>query len=79
MKYLISYDLTLPGQDYKNLISGLQRSGARKVLLSAWVIETSWSAPAIRDWVMKLTDKNDRVLVTEFGQWASSNVLTKIA
>ncbi len=79
MQYLISYDLNQPGQDYKNLIAGLQKSGARKVLLSAWVIDTSWSATAIRDWVVKLTDKNDRVLVTEFGQWASSNVLTKIA
>ncbi len=79
MQILISYDLTQPGQDYKNLIAGLQKSGARQVLLSAWVINTSWTATAIRDWVMKLTDRNDRVLVTEFGDWAASNVLGKIA
>jgi len=78
MQFLISYDLTQPGQDYKNLIAGLQKSGARRVLLSAWVINTPWSATAIRDWVMKLTDRNDRVLVTEFSDWVASNVLSKI-
>ncbi len=79
MKYLISYDLDKPGQNYTGLISDLQRSGAVRVLKSAWVINTSWSAVQIRDWVKQRTDSNDRVVVTELDNWAAHNPMAKIS
>ncbi len=78
MKFLISYDLDRPGQDYRTLISGLEKSGAKRVLKSAWAIDTSWTATQIRDWVKRVTDVNDRVVVTELGKWSAYNTMTNI-
>lgn len=72
-KILVSYDLIQPGQNYTRLIQGLERAGATKVLYSAFVVKTNWTAAQVRDWAMKLIDRNDKVLVTEVSDWASYN------
>ena len=78
MKFLISYDLDKPGQNYKDLTNGLERSGARRVLKSAWALNTTWTAAQIRDWVKQRIDSNDRIVVTELGDWAAYNPIARI-
>jgi hypothetical protein len=62
-KYLISYDLDKPGQDYSPLVRELERLGADKILYSEWVIRTTWSAVQLRDHLMAFVDANDMLLV----------------
>ena len=75
--YHIAYDLNQPGQSYATLIAALQKAGAKKVLLSGWLLRSSASAGDLRDWVMKLVDTNDRVFVTEATNWAGYNILAR--
>lgn len=62
-KYLVSYDLDKPGQDYTALIDELNRLGATKVLYSEWILRNTSSASDIRDHLMKFIDRNDKLLV----------------
>jgi hypothetical protein len=62
-RYLISYDLMTPGKDYAALTQTLQSWGAKRVLLSAWVLKTTSSAVQVRDALRTVVDPNDRVLV----------------
>jgi hypothetical protein len=80
MKYLISYDLLTPGKNYDTLIAALTRMGARRVLLSQWVVRSSSTAIALRDHVKTLVDRNDRVLVTGMNEnaWAAVNSMADI-
>lgn len=49
-KYMISYDLLKPGQNYEALWERLRELGARKILYSQWVLRTaSMTALQIRD------------------------------
>ncbi len=73
MLFLITYDLNRPGQNYHQLIAALTQMGAKRVLLSTWVLRRSGvSAGQIRDALRgHLIDQNDRLLVTVMGDWAS--------
>lgn len=62
-KYLISYDLDKPGQDYHRLIEELERLGALKVLFSEWLLRVNASAAEVRDHLQKFVDANDMLLV----------------
>jgi len=62
-KYLVSYDLDKPGQDYSRLISELERLGAIKILYSEWLLRNDASAKAIRDHLRAFIDSNDMLLV----------------
>jgi len=62
-KYLISYDLDKPGQDYHRLIKELERLGAVRVLYSQWVFRSTSPAKQIRDWLKSFIDGNDMLLV----------------
>jgi len=74
--YLISYDLDKPGQNYDKLIARLKEHGAVRVLLSQWVLTTTWTAVQLRDDLMAYTDSNDRILVVQIsGEWAYSNIM----
>jgi hypothetical protein len=70
----IAYDLNRPGQSYDALITALQKAGAKKILYSGWLIRTSYSPSAVRDWVRKFVDANDRVFVTEVANSAWYNI-----
>ncbi len=78
MKYLISYDLTKPGQNYARLHAELQRAGARRVLQSAWALNTTTSATQIANWLRQYVDLSDRILVTELNNWASIRSMADI-
>ena len=62
-KYLISYDLDKPGQEYHRLIKELERLGAIRVLYSQWVFRTTSTAVQIRDYLRSFIDSNDMLLV----------------
>jgi CRISPR/Cas system-associated endoribonuclease Cas2 len=72
MRYLITYDLLTPGQDYETLIKTLQTWGAKKVALSTWVIRTDSTAQQLRDALRNYIDYNDRLIVVQMtGDWAT--------
>ena len=62
-KYLISYDLDKPGQDYSKLISELERLGGIKILYSEWILRNEASAVQLRDHLRSFIDSNDMLLV----------------
>ena len=62
-KYLVSYDLDKPGQDYTRLISELERLGGIKILYSEWILRNDASAVALRDHLKAFIDGNDMLLV----------------
>ena len=62
-RYLISYDLDKPGQDYHRLIAELERLGAVRVLYSEWLFKATSSAVQIRDYLRQFVDANDMLLV----------------
>jgi hypothetical protein len=70
-RYLIAYDLMKPGQVYDDLIPALQRLGAKQVLLSMWVIESSLSPSEVRDYLKPYLDTNDRLAVSLLTTWAT--------
>jgi hypothetical protein len=65
MRYLISYDLDKPGQDYHRLIKELERLGAARVLYSEWLFKSTSTAVQIRDYLQGFVDGNDMLLVVE--------------
>lgn len=62
-RYLVSYDLDKPGQDYPRIITELQRLGAIKVLYSEWILKSTWTAMQLCTHLMSFVDGNDMLLV----------------
>ena len=64
-KYLITYDLDRPGQDYKDLLAYLRQLGATRVLESVWLLKSDAEHGALRDAIRSngRLDTNDRILV----------------
>lgn len=73
--YAVTYDLLSPGQDYSELHETLKSLGAySKRFESFWLIDSSFSAPEIRDKIKLVVDANDKVLVIEVKKhWAGIN------
>ena len=64
--YLVTYDLSAPGQKYDDLSEHLKSYGTYShALESAWLIVSSKSAKEIRDAAGKVLDSNDKLLVVE--------------
>ena len=78
MKWLVSYDLDKPGQDYKRIDTELKRLGAVRVLDSEWALESSKSAVQLRDYFNSFIDSTDRLLISPLENWASWNLMTDI-
>lgn len=65
-RLLISYDLVTPGRDYNNVFQYLKSFPKWvKPLRSLWVIKTSKSCEKVRDELVNLVDRNDRILVVD--------------
>lgn len=82
MLYLITYDLREPESrgDYDRIATTLKALGAKKVLLSTWMLShNNTSCVALRDHVKKVMDANDRLLVVGVSDWASSRSMTDIS
>ena len=78
MRYVISYDLVTPGQNYEPLWEALGRFGARRLLQSQWIVRwNGTTAATIRDIIRAYIDVNDRLLVTclDGTEWASRNAM----
>ena len=78
-KFLITYDLRAPGQDYETLWEALRRWGAKRALESVWILKGNYTTVTIRDAIMQIIDKNDRLLVVQMDDnWASYNTMIDI-
>ena len=78
MRYIVSYDLLAPGRDYTTLTNELTKLGAQRVLLSQWIVRrNNTNAEAIRDYLRRFIDSNDRILVTclDSADWAGWNLM----
>ena len=71
--YMVSYDLSRPGQDYEDLISAVKRICPTHwhILKSAWIVATDRSAADIRDALTPYLDANDKMIVNALGQEAA--------
>lgn len=71
---LVTYDLRAPGRNYDPVHTYLKQFTYCKGMESLWLIETSLSAPQVRDALMTVIDKNDRVFVLQLfknNDWGS--------
>lgn len=81
MKYVISYDLQRPGQNYEALYNKLRRFNAKRILQSQWVFNCiNANAQGLRDYFKKYLDSNDRILVNSLDgtDWAGWNLLSQV-
>ena len=72
----VSYDLRQPGADYAALTTALRELGAKKILLSHWVLRSPNSAAQIRKHLKQFIDQGDRLFVSQISDWASYNTIT---
>ena len=82
MRYVISYDLRNPGQDYQTLYDALAAIGAKRVLQSQWCARrNNTTAKGLRDHFRQYMDSNDRILVTSIdsANWSGWNLINKIS
>lgn len=80
MKYMISYDLLKPGQDYQTLYDELERFNAVRILDSQWILDhNNTNAVDLRDHFRGFIDSNDRLMVVGVSGWAGRNLLSKIS
>ena len=64
MRYVISYDLQVPGQNYANILRLLKELGAEPILLSQYVLRReNTSARELLDRFRSAIDANDRILI----------------
>lgn len=64
--YIITYDLSDPGQDYNALIERIEGYGTwAKIQQSVWLIVTSDTATEIRDYLKQYLDENDKLFVAK--------------
>ncbi len=70
MRFLITYDLRKPGQDYQPLWDALGGLGAVRLLESVWYVSGNYTSLQLRDYLWKFMDANDLLLVVRFDDWA---------
>lgn len=81
MRYVISYDLNRPQQNYEQLYAQLRALGAAPLLFSQWnVRRNGTNAANLRNFVHPFIDANDRLLVTclDGPDWAGVNLMAQI-
>lgn len=77
----IHYDLRTPGRNYEALYTAIRNTGSTWAhpLESMWVVMTTKSAAQVRDIIAAHVDRNDQLLVADFGpDWASLNLSKEI-
>ena len=62
---MVEYDLISPGQKYEAISKYIKQHSWAKPLASCWLIRTTKSVERVRDDVVALIDRNDKVLVTD--------------
>ena len=76
MRFVISYDLNRPGQNYTTLWEALAQLGAQRILQSQWIVRRNTSAQELNNFLWQYMDQNDRLLVTclDDGNWWQRNL-----
>jgi len=75
MKYLITYDLNKPGQDYRSLFDSIKSLGVwNHALQNTWFVDTPYNATQVRDTLKRVVDGSDKIFVTMIENWASYNM-----
>lgn len=77
---LVTYDLKVPGKDYKSLYEALKTaSGWWHHLESTWILSTNDTVQEWTDRLTSLLDKNDRLLVVDITKQVRNGWLTSQA
>ena len=62
--YVVTYDLSKPGQQYNDLIEALKGYGTYfHIQQSVWIIHSSTTAGQVRDHLQQYIDSNDKLFV----------------
>lgn len=66
MRYLVTYDLSRPGQSYDNLINAIKLyPNATHVMQSVWFLKSANTASQIQVDLKRYMDANDLIFITE--------------
>ncbi len=79
--FLIAYDLDKPGQNYDAMHEQLEEWGAKRVLESTWMLNSSLTTAEMRDTLSAtkgLLDSNDRLVVVRVKTWSSYRPMADI-
>jgi hypothetical protein len=76
--FWVSYDL-VKQKDYERLFARLRQLGAKKVLLSMWVLKGDYVCATLRDDLRQYIDSDDRLVVIESKDWGTWNALIKVS
>jgi hypothetical protein len=72
--YFLEYDLRKPHRDYQRLYDELAEFEAVQILESLWCFRRyNTDATGLRDYFMRLIDKDDGIIVSEVTEWATYN------
>ncbi len=64
--YIVTYDLSKPGQDYSGLAQQIKACGGwRHVLESTWIVATDMTAQQLHSKLKDCVDRNDKMLIIE--------------
>jgi hypothetical protein len=75
LKYLITYDLNSPGQNYEALYEAIKRQGEwNHALQNTWFVKSQHSASQIRTNLKSALDSGDKLFVCVIGEWASTGM-----
>ena len=76
IKYLITYDLVSPGQDYEALYQAIKNvsTSYRHGMQNTWFIESTQAVTNIRDNISPVLDTGDKLFVLPINGWASFNM-----
>ncbi|MCH7494251.1 SinR family protein [bacterium] len=64
-RYVVSYDLRSPGQNYSRIQEQLEAMGGKKILLSYYAVRFDGSPVALRNHLEEYIDSNDRLAVVK--------------
>jgi len=80
--FVVSYDLTRPGQQYEQLLNTLEHElQGRRVLFSQWAVRSKGDARALLAHLRpSLIDASDRLLVMDRDSldWAGINLVSRL-
>jgi len=70
--YNISYDLSAPGRDYKDLYEAIKKLGAwARPVESTWLVDTAVSLTDTRSRLAATMDSNDKLIITTCAKGAA--------
>lgn len=80
--FVVSFELTRPGQEYERLVTALEHElQGRRVLLSQWAVRANGDAKALLAHLRpSLIDAHDRLLVMDRDShdWAGINLASRL-